>query len=357
VNRIVLKPTCLVFSHREDEHLAAVLRLIPGEDVPFVVDTRDFGSSFAATVDIREAVESYLRLRSGEVVSLCSLKSIWWRRPAGVLLDPGIPKQMRAFVENERTLFIAGLLASVPPWVRQYNSPSSQQRIDSKLYQIQLAKSVGLRVPNTCVTSDPSAARAFLMQSERCIFKSFWGTHEFWQPTRLLTPELATHLDHLVACPSILQDYIDGEFEIRATVIDEDIHAAAFDLRHSRYPADVRIDTRLPCRPFDLPDGIGDGLKRLMKAAEIRYGAFDLRLTKDGDFVFLEVNPAGQFLYIDIQAGTRIVETMARALCRDVVDHPNLARTELNRICDGSPLPSIEPLPFAAIGPDIRHLP
>jgi len=65
-------------------------------------------------------------------------------------------------------------------------------------------------------------------------------------------------------------------------------------------------------------------LRALMRRLGLVYGAIDLRLTPDGRYVFLEINPAGQFLYVEQQTGQPIAAALAALLAA--------GRGDLNRV-------------------------
>jgi hypothetical protein len=69
-------------------------------------------------------------------------------------------------------------------------------------------------------------------------------------------------------------------------------------------------------RPTELPDAVVAGLRRLMMRLELTYGAIDMRLTPEGDYVFLEINPTGQWLFVEHATGQPIAATLARAMAR-----------------------------------------
>jgi len=48
-----------------------------------------------------------------------------------------------------------------------------------------------------------------------------------------------------------------------------------------------------------------------MRRLGLEYGAIDLRLTPEGQYVFLEINPAGQFLWIELATGQKIADAIA----------------------------------------------
>lgn len=63
-----------------------------------------------------------------------------------------------------------------------------------------------------------------------------------------------------------------------------------------------------------LPHDAKDKLRQFMRAIDLRYGAIDLIETPDGDFVFLEVNPSGQWGWIADFAGLPIPSAVADML-------------------------------------------
>ncbi len=349
-----MHPTSLIFSHRADEHLPGVLQAMPMEDRPLVVDIKDLCQNFVGSIFPEETPHLFLRTGGGEIVSFEALKSIWWRRPTAFSVRDRLPAHLKNYVRNELEYFLDGLLACLPSYIRQYNNPHAQRVIDSKMHQLHLASICGFKIPKTCVTSDPHTARSFSQVHPKLIYKSFWGTEEFWQPTRFLTLDLMGKLDHVQACPVILQEYIEGIDDLRVIAIDDQFFAARFDLKNSRYPADVRIDTKITCTACDIPDDLKQKMLTFMSRGGIRYGAFDFRMTADGAFYFFEVNPAGQFLYLDYKAGTSISTAMAEALCRPV---DPVAR-EIPKIAENDREPFIvdDLAPFASLGESVTHM-
>jgi len=65
-----------------------------------------------------------------------------------------------------------------------------------------------------------------------------------------------------------------------------------------------------------LPPDTATKLHELMNRLGLVYGAIDLRLTPDGRYVFLEINPAGQFLYIEKATGQPITAALAQTLLK-----------------------------------------
>jgi len=101
---------------------------------------------------------------------------------------------------------------------------------------------------------------------------------------------------------------------LRGTIVDDRIFAAAIEV--DQYGAlDWRLDMNPVITAVDLPTDVERKLRRLQRGLGLRYGAIDLIRTPEGDYVFLEVNSGGQFLFIEIAIRQPISAAIAGALC------------------------------------------
>jgi glutathione synthase/RimK-type ligase-like ATP-grasp enzyme len=64
-------------------------------------------------------------------------------------------------------------------------------------------------------------------------------------------------------------------------------------------------------KPYELPADTVSKLLDLVRRLGLQYGAVDFRVTPEGEHVFLEINPAGQFLFIENAIGMKIADTLA----------------------------------------------
>ncbi|MET0228974.1 MAG: hypothetical protein ABW234_09740, partial [Actinomycetes bacterium] len=67
-------------------------------------------------------------------------------------------------------------------------------------------------------------------------------------------------------------------------------------------------------RAYDLPPNVCASLGALMRGLGLSFATIDLKVDARGDHHFLEVNPQGQFLYIEILTGQPISAAVARTL-------------------------------------------
>ncbi|MBC7814109.1 MAG: alpha-L-glutamate ligase [Burkholderiales bacterium] len=247
---------------------------------------------------------------------LAECRVIWWRRPQSYEIHPEISDPShRAFAFTECSEAFEGLwLALDSFWV---NHPIRTQEGGRKAYQLKLAQRLGMDIPQTLITNSPQQAREFVdaLGADRTIYKAFSATASHWRETRLLKAEEMALLDNVRFAPVIFQEYIPAEVDLRITVIGDEIFPAAIYSQESAYPVDFRMDMGMTrVEPYTLPGIVTAQLRQLMKRLGLVYGAIDMRLTPDGRFVFLEVNPAGQWLFIEQRTGQPITETFAQML-------------------------------------------
>jgi glutathione synthase/RimK-type ligase-like ATP-grasp enzyme len=168
-------------------------------------------------------------------------------------------------------------------------------------------------VPRTCITNDPAEASAFIASegAERTIYKSFLGTEDAWRETRVLRPDECELLDNVRYAPVIFQEFIPAVVDLRVTVVGDDLFAAAIRSQETAYPHDFRMDLESAAiEPHALSDEVAARLMALMASFGLVYGAIDLRLTPDGEYVFLEVNPAGQWLFVELRTNQPITDAL-----------------------------------------------
>jgi Glutathione synthase/Ribosomal protein S6 modification enzyme (glutaminyl transferase) len=122
-------------------------------------------------------------------------------------------------------------------------------------------------------------------------------------------------LNRVQYAPVIFQDYIDAKADIRITIVGEEIFAAAIYSQETSYKVDFRMDMgNARVEEIQLPQSVSDKLLKLMNRLGLMYGAIDMRQTSDDRYVFLEINPAGQWLFIENRTRQPISDRVARLL-------------------------------------------
>ncbi|QEH31610.1 Ribosomal protein S6--L-glutamate ligase [Aquisphaera giovannonii] len=258
-------------------------------------------------------------LRSIYVHPACRRRSDGILAPRFLAPHDAVPARDGPFAESEAEASLLGGLAGFRGlWV---NHPASEWLADHKLHQLEVAHANGLRVPATLVSNDPDSLRAFHEAHRGEVVTKAVSAH----PNRLLGDEVVitrrVEIDHLglldrASGPTLFQEFIPAALDVRATVIGDDVFATAIDSQAGAGPLDWRLDYTVSMRPMALDDRTRSALLAVARELGLSYGAADLRITPDGEPVFLEINPRGAYLFAERLAGQPMTRALADLLLR-----------------------------------------
>lgn len=234
--------------------------------------------------------------------------AVWFRRPTPAVLPQDLHPSDVGVAQRECHDFMGSLYFLVAPDAFWVNPLSSRPQADFKGFQLREAVRSGLAIPPTLMSNDPDRIRGFLREYEgRAVYKAFYPAQ--WeagdQVAVLLTTELGLddlpEDDTLRVTPGIFQARIPKSHELRVTVMGSHFVTARLLSQESDL---TRVDWRgggahLKVEPDRLPEEVEQACLRLMRRLNIVFGAFDFIVTPEGEHVFLEVNPSGQFLWVE----------------------------------------------------------
>ena len=299
---------------------------------PVRFHTKDFPlkAGLALRPGLEDGEELHLRV-GDERLAGSEIRSIWFRRPDLPALTPDLSKEEErmALGECQSTLFGFYRLTKAF-WV---NHPDKNKAANSKVAQLTLARQLGLRIPDTIITNEPEEARAFYEKhAGDVIFKvqrqAMWSEEKalsFF--TSKVTPAQAAKFELIRQAPALLQEHVAKRVELRITVIGARIFPAAL---HSQDVEKAKIDWRkatgqIRHEKYVLPSSVEKALRRMVDRFGLQYAAIDMIVTPAGEHVFLEINPNGQFGWIDQLAGLPLYEAMADLLVAGKPDAKVLA--------------------------------
>jgi glutathione synthase/RimK-type ligase-like ATP-grasp enzyme len=306
----------LIVGFDTDSHVQEVRRHLRAE--PLVVDTGQFPASLLLDARFSGESESIRLMRENHRwIDLTDVHAVWYRRINPLGLDPAITDSTaRLFAWSEANEALLGTWYSLDCfWM---NAPVADEIALRKIRQLQVARRLGLSVPETLVTNDPAAAAAFIESNDsgKVIRKAFRNIREAPRETTVVTAGDLRLIDLVRYTPVIFQTFVPCRADFRVTIVDGEIFAASIE-SEPQYAADYRMGlTSAHVTACELPTDVTDRLMQLMEAFDLRYGAIDLRLTPEGDYVFFEVNPAGEYMFISSRTGQPISAAIAAALER-----------------------------------------
>jgi hypothetical protein len=231
----------------------------------------------------------------------------WNRRVHNPIIEDELDGGDREFALRESKRFVRGLLMTLPDDVFAVNDYHRASAAENKLLQLRAARAVGLAVPETLVSNDPLRIRAFLAQHAAAgtICKSFrpvtWDGEKqvaILYTTKITADDLPSDA-MLQLAPAIFQGYVPKAYEVRVTAMGQELFAARLDSQRSEERAvDWRIESGgLAIEPMVLPDAVAQRCRALMAHLGLLFGCFDFVVTPAGEYVFLEINQMGQFLW------------------------------------------------------------
>lgn len=306
----------LIASPLADPHAQAVATALGqcGAAVEFL-DLADYPLNLTLALAFGGGKQRMQLLRPGAGhLDMDKVRAVWWRRPGTFSFPESLQPAHRRLAHSESSTAFHGMFAAMrASWI---NPPEMDTLANHKPYQLAVAQAAGLEIPRTLMTSDPDELRAFRRECEDdVIYKQFIALPESWAETRKLGAAESRISDESIRlAPVIFQRRVPAIADLRVTIIGDEIFAAAVDLRDLEYAIDVRLNLNPRYVIHRLPVEVTAKLHALMHKLDLVYGAIDLRLTEDGRYVFLEINPAGQFLYVEEQTGQPIAQALASRL-------------------------------------------
>lgn len=234
--------------------------------------------------------------------------SVLYRRPIPPTVDEDVTDQaVRKFCIDESYEFLRGIWYSLD--VYWMSKPESIRVAEHKIPQLCLAEKLGFRIPRTVVTNNPSHVLELFESSQTGIIVKplYIGfIDDKTAPKNIFTSMVTReHLEDpgsIRIAPSIFQEKINKEFDLRITVVGERVFCAKIvsDSLPAEMP-DWRILTvdQLKHSVYQLPSDIEKKCMELVQNLDLEFGAIDMAVDSNGDYVFFEINPNGQWAWLE----------------------------------------------------------
>jgi glutathione synthase/RimK-type ligase-like ATP-grasp enzyme len=264
---------------------------------------------------------------AGDRIAWGEVAAAWIWHPAPFRLDnpPGPPGEPARFAAEACAWACRSILGFLGETAFLVNPPDRSARAGDKGLQLRAARRLGFSVLETLVTNSPDEALAFCRRHGQVVFKTLnpprvgRGGGRSWISTSLLGPRDLDALDGLRQCPGIFQPRLPKRFDLRVTLVGRRVFPVEI---HSQDHGETAVDFRrcwargiaLDHRVHALPEVVRDRCLALARTLGLAYCALDLVVTPAEDYVFLEVNPSGQYGWIEHAAGLPITRALAALL-------------------------------------------
>jgi glutathione synthase/RimK-type ligase-like ATP-grasp enzyme len=288
---------------------------------PFRLDSDRFPGEYRLTTLVNgDGVTVRLRTQNIEL-PVHNVGSVWLRRIFGPSPPVGLTDLEADQCVRESRAALDGFLSALVN-ARWFDPLARVREAENKLVQLREAQRVGLHVPRTAVGNDPDEVR------------SLWTACAGQLVAKMLTPvtcsmgppaaAVYTHtvsasdiedLEGLALAPMIFQERIDKRRELRVVYVAGRCFVGSLDATSD----DWRRPTSGPNPRWHmeyLPDDVATRLDALMCALGLRFGVADFLAARDGSYVFLELNPIGEWGMLERDLDLPIADAIAEELCK-----------------------------------------
>ncbi|MBY0359201.1 MAG: hypothetical protein K2W82_14460 [Candidatus Obscuribacterales bacterium] len=316
----------LILAETDDEHCKAVCKHLQAKAVPYKIwHKSSVLNSAAITAKISSKNFSFKANGEEEELDFTGFQSIWFRRPGQIKVAQPFPAVwMDRMVERESERGFNALIRSLDCFM--VNHPARQEECLYKPFQLTIAASCGLSIPATLISNSAQEASRFIAaQDNSCIYKlidekSIWEAPALERsgiiPTLLVREADKKHLDQVSRSLHLFQERIDKTCDVRVTIVGKQLFAAEIDSQSGIGHTDFRLDPKAAVRKHELDKEISERCLAFMEKIGLQFACIDLALTKTGNYVFFEANPAGQFLWIEEATGLPIAKELASLLAK-----------------------------------------
>ncbi|MCL6750001.1 MvdD family ATP-grasp ribosomal peptide maturase [Nostoc sp. CCCryo 231-06] len=304
--------TVLIVTFSQDnESIPLVIKEIEARgEKAFRFDTDRYPTE--VKLDIYSGDTEQVIITDGEQkLDLSEVFSVWYRRMRyGQKISNSMDKQYRDASINECRATVRGMIASLQGF--HLDKMSNVDRANNKQLQLQVARQVGLLTPLSLTSNNPEAVKQFAQECQQGIVTKMLSSFAIYDEqgrenvvfTTPITADDLENMEGLRFCPMTFQENVPKALELRTTIVGHRVFTASVDsqsLSGSTY--DWRkegLALGKNWQPYNLPEDIEKKLLNLMAEFGLNYGAIDIIVTPDGRHIFLEVNPVGEFFWMEI---------------------------------------------------------
>lgn len=324
----------LVFTNKADAHPTNVIKHLLGCGVPvFRLNTECLLSDYQFSWWCNDCdCDFYIKNKiTGLELYGHEITAIWDRRPIE-------PQELALRSDNEKTnQFLLdegfGFMQFLRFYLKDVYSIGSivgDRPAASKMLQLAVARKLGISIPDTCLANTKNAFIPLLRRNENISLKPI-GSDGFFTDNdkeyvfysrKVLSMDVEAQPDEAfcqTAC--FLQNYIEKKYELRVTVCNHDVIACKIGSQHldedkGRHDWRQGYDYGLKHEIVELPTLVNEFCVKFLKEMHLNFGCFDFIVTPDNEYVFLECNPNGQWLWIELETGYDISKVIARNLAK-----------------------------------------
>ncbi|MFA6314752.1 MAG: hypothetical protein WC648_00045 [Candidatus Paceibacterota bacterium] len=322
----------IIASHEKDQSaLFLMKRLAEIGQTAHLINFGEFPIAMSGSMLFEETVSTSMTMLDSFSFDENSVKSIWWRRPQGPVKNTR-SSLLQKYIQNESEIALSCLLAFLKDvlWVSE---PEATRIANRKPIQLALAKQIGFKVPETCISNDPEKVKAFVVRHSgiSLIMKAVGSsyvrlTHDPDDRSRknkaiytkiIDAKRLLEHIGRVSNCPFILQEAVIKDSDIRITVVDDRVFASEILIENNAEGVNLdwrHHDVKRKYVMHNLPKDLESMCVGLVSSLGLKFGCIDMGFSKKDGYTFFEINPQGQWMPSEQLVGHPISLALANLL-------------------------------------------
>ena len=314
----------LILTHDEDPHSKSVRNYFDEIGVNyFEVLTEKLINNYNITFNLSKGIFSLSD--SQREIEINKNWSIWNRRVMDPNIPPKIHKELEDIIYTETEKTWQGMLFAHEGKV--VNRPQANFNANNKIDQLLFANNYkkGIKVPDTVLTNNPRNLERFYSELPKVSFKLLKAplvntnvkNKYLTCYNNIVNKKQIKKAELIRNNPSLFQEYIEKKYELRITALEDKVIGIKIDSQNSdlsimdfrRYDFD-----NVSYKRVDLPKNVENFCSDMLKHYNLSFGELDFIKNKNDEYVFLEINPNGQWLWLELQSGYNLTKNVAENL-------------------------------------------
>ncbi len=254
-----------------------------------------------------------------------NITSVWLRR----IWQPTLPEELSpeskriCISESKKNLYNCLKLFEHAHWI---DALHKTKEAENKLKQLKLAEELNIRIPATLISNNKTDIIDFfhnnnkkiITKLQQAISYNMSGEGASFKTSRVSEQDLIEN-EGMHLCPMIFQEEIEKQEEYRVIYVDGCFFTGGIKpFQSGEYLVDIKNTSQKMAKWFkaDIPDDLKDKLHKLMSGLEITFGAIDVLKSVNNEYVFLEVNPVGEWGMLEKELDMPIAKHIALSLLK-----------------------------------------
>lgn len=292
--------------------------------VDFVIDKLNKRNISYRRFNCEDVLEYDCSIRFGNTFDYSILgnnnyDSVWFRRTK--LPDTiNLQKEEQVYVLSEIDSLFKNIFSSIntSKWL---SHPRFVYEAENKILQLKVAQKIGFKIPKTIITNSKNELKHFISECNNDVIikpisqaKIQYNEGAKFIFTNKLEEQVLANIDSYDLTPCIYQQNIKKDYELRVTVVNGAVFSAVVFSQKDKETINDWRKKNLKFYPIEIPKKLQEMCNSLLDQLNLKFGAIDLIKTPEDEYIFLEINPNGQWAWIEAQTGLKISEAIMEYL-------------------------------------------